>query len=145
MKYKKIDSSTVVISLAPGDEIIDRMNAFFEIEKIGNARFFGIGAVNKAELAHFRVDNKKYSSRIFEEPMEIANLTGNVFLFEGKPLVHAHATLANDRFETFAGHLVSGVISAACEIILVRLESNLQKSLNVEIGLKLLDLSESIS
>lgn len=141
MKYKKIDKQTYVISLAPGEEIIERLTAFLEQEGIVNAYFSGIGAVKKAELAHYRVDNKKYSAKVFEEPLEVANLTGNAFLFEGKPLVHAHATLANYRFETLAGHLVQGVISAACEILLVKLDSQLQKKHSAGIGLKLLALS----
>jgi len=141
MKYKKIDQRTYVISLAPGEEIIETLDAFLAREKIDNAYFSGIGAVSKAELAHYRVDNKKYSSKVFQEPLEVANLTGNAFLFEGKPLVHAHVTLANDRFETLAGHLVNGVISAACEIVLVKLDSQLQKKYSHEIGLKLLDIT----
>jgi predicted DNA-binding protein with PD1-like motif len=114
MKYEKIDEQTYVISLAPGDEIIEKLDEFLAQERIVNAYFSGIGAVKQAELAHFRVDNRKYSSRVFAEPMEVANLTGNAFLFEGKPLVHAHATLAGERFETAAGHLVKGVEPFFC-------------------------------
>ena len=140
MKYKKIDQRTYVISLAPGEEIIAALDAFLAQERIDNAYFSGIGAVNKAELAHYRVDDKKYSSKVFEEPLEVANLTGNAFLFEGKPLVHAHITLANDRFDILAGHLVNAVISAACEIVLVKLDSQLQKKYSQDIGLKLLSI-----
>ncbi len=143
MKYRKPDNHTYVISLAPGEEIIEKMDLFLDWEKISNAYFTGIGAVKKLELAHYRVDNRKYSSKIFEEPMEIANMTGNVFLFDGKPLVHVHGTFSNDRFETFAGHLVKGIISAACEIILIKLDSDISKKLNEEIGLKLLNIMHS--
>jgi len=138
MKYKKVDENTMVMSLAPGDEIIEKINLVLEQENIKNAFFWGIGALNMAELAHYSVHNKKYSSKVFEEPLELANMTGNAFLFEGKPLVHAHVTLANDRFETIAGHLVKGVISAACEILLSKLNSTLQKKHSSQIGLNLL-------
>ena len=141
MKYKKIDERTYVISLAPGEEIIESLDEFLKEEGIKNAYFSGIGAVKEAELAHYRVDNKKYSSKLFVEPLEVANLTGNAFLFEGKPLVHAHATLANDGFKTIAGHLVKGVISAACEIVLVKLDAQLRKKYSEEIGLKLLTIA----
>jgi uncharacterized protein len=140
MQYKKVDPNTYVICLAPGEEIIEKINEFLGLEGIVNAYFSGIGAVKSAELAHYRVDNKKYSSKVFEEPLEIANLTGNAFLYESKPLVHAHATLGNDRFETLSGHLVKGYISAACEIVLVNLGSEIQKKDNDEIGLKLLSI-----
>ena len=140
MKYKMVDEHIYVISLAPGEEIIDKINTFLEQEKIDNAYFFGIGALKKAELAHFRVDTRNYSSKVFEEPLELANLTGNAFLHEGKPLVHAHVTLANDRFETIAGHLVSGVISAAGEILVRKLNSKIGKKHSPVIGLKLLNM-----
>lgn len=140
MKYKKGDPGTFVISLAPGEEIIERLNDFLMQENIGNAYFLGIGALKKAELAHYRVDNKKYSSKIFEEPLELANMTGNVFLYDGKPMVHAHVTLGNDKFESFSGHLVSGIISAACEIVLKKLNSEFEKKHSHVIGLKLLSI-----
>lgn len=140
MQYKKVDEQTYVISLGPGEEIIEKLNEFLEQERIVNAYFSGIGAVKQAELAHYRVDYQKYSSQVFEEPMEVANLTGNAFLFEGKPLVHAHAILGSERFEAAAGHLVKGVISGACEIVLVKMNSELQKQHSPEIGLKLLSI-----
>lgn len=141
MQFKKIDPITYVIALAPGEEIMEQINTFLVNEKIDNAYFSGIGAVQKAELAHFRVDTKKYSSRQFDEPLEITNITGNAYLFEGKPLVHAHATLSDDGFATYGGHLVSAVISAACEITLVKLNTSLKKRVYEDVGLKLLDLN----
>lgn len=140
MKYKKIDHQTYVISLAPSDEIIAKLNLFLTQEKIDNAYFFGIGALKSVELAHYRVDTKKYSAKSFNEPMEITNLTGNVFLYDNQPLVHAHVTLGKESFETIGGHLVNGVVAAACEIILVKLPSELKKRESPQIGLKILDM-----
>jgi predicted DNA-binding protein with PD1-like motif len=140
MKYRETDNKTYVICLAPGEEIIGKINEFLDKEKIVNAYFSGIGACKHTELAHYSVADRKYSSRVFEEPLEIANLTGNAYLYEGKPLVHAHATMGNQRFETLSGHLVKGVVSAACEIVLVKLESQIQKKYSEDIGLKLLSI-----
>jgi len=124
--------------MAPGDEIIETITGILTEEAIQNASFSGIGALKVAELAHYRVDTRKYSSKVFEEPLEIASMTGNAFLHDNKPLVHVHAVLANDRFETIGGHLVKGVVSAACEIVLFSLESSLEKKYSEEIGLKVL-------
>ena len=140
MKYKMVETNTYVISLAPGEEIVGQLHVFLEQEKIHNAYFWGIGALKRAELAHYRVDTKRYSSKEFEEPLELANLTGNAFVYEDKPLVHAHAALANERFETFGGHLVSAVISSACEIVLVKMNSQLQKKYSPVTGLKVLNI-----
>jgi predicted DNA-binding protein with PD1-like motif len=140
MKYKMIDEHTYVILLAPGEEIVEKLSTFLEQEGIVNAHFSGIGALKMAELAHYRVDTGKYSSRAFEEPLELANLSGNAFLFEGKPLVHAHATLADANFTAIAGHLVSGIISSTAEILVKKLDSKLQKKYSPAIGLKLLNI-----
>ena len=114
------------------------LTQFAEKSKIMNAAFVGIGAVDKAELAHYRVDTKVYSSHIFSEPLEISQLTGNIFLFENKPLVHAHITLGDVRFHTYSGHLKKAIVSAACEITLWTLDTQLSKEMNPQIGLTLL-------
>ena len=145
MKYKKIDAYNYVILMAPDEEVVEQLNNFLEQESIDNACFSGIGALKKAELAHYRVDTRKYSSRVFEEPLELANLSGNAFLFEGKPLVHAHATVADANFTTLAGHLVSGVISSTAEILVKKLDAKLTKKHSPAIGLKLLDLDSDLS
>ena len=135
-----IEAHSYVIVLEPGEEVVEMLGKFLAEEHIANACFSGIGALSRVELAHYRVDTRKYSSRVVEEPLELANLTGNAFLFAGKPLVHAHVTLADANFTTMAGHLVSGVISATAEIIVKRLDSKLEKQHSPAIGLKLLNL-----
>ena len=62
MRYKMIDEHTYVVILAPGEEIVEKLGTFLEQESIDNACFSGIGALKKAELAHYRVDTRKYSS-----------------------------------------------------------------------------------
>ena len=50
--------------------------------------------------------------------MEIAQLSGNVLLKDGKPFVHAHITLVDDEGNTQGGHLGDGTVVFACEFIL---------------------------
>ena len=140
MRYKMIDEHTYVVILALDEEVVEKLGTFLEEESIDNACFSGIGALKKAELAHYRVDTKRYSSRVFEEALELADLSGNAFLFDGKPLVHAHATLADANFTAIAGHLVSGVISSTAEILVKKLDSKFQKKHSPAIGLKLLNI-----
>jgi len=139
MNFRK-EKSNYVVSVEPGEEIISALTSFAVMEKISNASFVAIGAVDKAELAHYRVDTQKYSSKEFSGAYEIANLTGNIFLFEGKPLVHAHITLGDEHFHTFSGHLVNARVSAACEVMLTDFSMKIAKKVNEKIGLKMIDL-----
>lgn len=140
MRYEKVSDDKYLISVAPDEELIEQLNDFLSKEKIMNAYFFGIGAVKSLELGHYKVENKKYYSKVIEEPLEISSMMGNVFLFKEKPLIHAHIVVANDKFETFSGHLAKAVVSAACEIILVKLGSKINRKYSEEIGLNLLDM-----
>jgi hypothetical protein len=140
MKFKKL-KDRYIISISPDEEIVETILDFLVKEKIDNAFLFGIGAINYLELGHYKVENKKYSKKIIKVPLEIANLLGNVFLLNGKPVLHAHITAANDSFETFSGHLGKAIVSAACEIILIQLESKFSRKYSEEIGLNLLDIT----
>jgi hypothetical protein len=51
----------------------------------------------------------------------MVSCVGNVSLSDGKPFVHAHVVLADERGSTKAGHLVEGIVFAA-EVHLRRLE-----------------------
>lgn len=102
--------------------------------------FIGIGALEKAELAHYSVANKKYSSKSFNRPLELTSLCGNVCFSEGKIIVHSHATLADNHFKTIAGHLVEGKVSGTCEIIFFPFNKKIQKVYDKITGLKLMKL-----
>ncbi|MBI2108419.1 DNA-binding protein [Candidatus Woesearchaeota archaeon] len=137
MQFKKIEN-IYVISIGRGEEIIKTLLDFCEKNKIRLGCFSGIGAVNKAELAHYSVETKKYSTKIIEKPLEILNLTGNITAMGGKCYVHAHITLSDDKMNAVGGHLKSAVVSAACEIFLVKTDSEVGRVFDKNIGLNML-------
>jgi predicted DNA-binding protein with PD1-like motif len=75
----------------------------------------GLGAVEKATLAYYDQEKKTYNSFEIERRLEITNLTGNVSLKDGQPMVHAHVTLADEEGRAFGGHLLPGTTVFACE------------------------------
>ena len=102
--------------------------------------FFGIGALNEVELAHYTVENKKYTSKVFKQPLEITNLTGNIATMDNKVYLHCHTTLSDEGMRAIAGHLVEGIIAATCEIVLVKLDMGINRKYDELIGLNLWDL-----
>ena len=140
MHYSKISPNKYLIRLIRGEEINSSIKKFCEKLDIKNAEILGIGSIENPTLAHYRVDTKKYKEKTFKGIFEVTSLIGNVAIFEGEPLVHAHVTISDDDMRSFGGHLVKGVVSATVEIILEYFDSKHTKSYDEEIGLRLWDL-----
>lgn len=139
MRFKKKEN-TYIIRLERGEKIIESVKSFCTENNIKCGYFFGIGALDEAELAHYIVDNKKYTSRIFKQPLEIANLTGNITSMQNKVYLHCHITLGDEEMRAISGHLKEGNIAATCEIILVKLDMEINRKHDDFIGLNLLNI-----
>ena len=139
MRFKKIEN-TYFIKLERGEKIIESIKDFCTKNNIKCGYFFGIGALGEVELAHYVVETKKYSSKAFKQPLEIANLTGNIAAMDNKVYLHCHATLSDEEMIAIAGHLVEGIVAATCEIVLVKMDMETNRKYDELIGLNLWDL-----
>lgn len=139
MKFKKTKQG-YLIRLDGGERIVDSITTFCLTNDIEGGYFWGIGAVSEAELMYYNPAAKKYSSKMIVAPLEIASLTGNVSILEGEWLVHAHCVLSDPRMQTFAGHLKEGIVSATCEIVLIRIDETIRRKHDDKLGLNLLDV-----
>ena len=54
--------------------------------------------------------------------------------------VHCHAVFSNANMEAIAGHLKDAIVSATCEIFLVKLDGEIERKYDDNIGLNLMDL-----
>jgi predicted DNA-binding protein with PD1-like motif len=72
-----------------------------------------VGALKRAEIGYYDQENHEYRGIEIDRPMEIASLIGNLSIRDGKPFLHAHATLADSEGNVKGGHLTSGTIFAA--------------------------------
>ncbi|MCK4532030.1 MAG: DUF296 domain-containing protein, partial [Candidatus Aenigmarchaeota archaeon] len=63
-----------------------------------------------------------------------------VSLSEGKLKVHAHVIIGDKEFRTFGGHLVEGIVLPTCEIVFFPFEEMIERKMDGETGLALLDL-----
>lgn len=139
MKSKKIENRHI-IRLERGEKIIEGIKDFCTKNNIKLGYFFGIGALDEAELAHYTVENKKYTSKVLKQPLEIVSLIGNITTMDNEVYLHCHITLGDEEMKAIAGHLKDGKISATCEIILVELEGEINRKHDDFIGLNLLDI-----
>ena len=90
-------------------------------KEIGAGSFTAIGALKRAKLGYYDQKNRKYREMMIEAPHELVSCVGNVSLSEGKPFVHAHVVLGDEKGNTKAGHLLEGIVFAA-EVHLRQLE-----------------------
>ena len=139
MKFEKI-KDTYFIRVERGEKIIETLKQFCTKNDIKCGYFFGIGALGEAELAHYIVENKKYTSKTCKQPLEIVNMNGNITTMNKEVYLHCHIALSDEKMNAIAGHLKEGIISATCEIILVRLNATINRKYHDFTGLNLLDI-----
>ena len=139
MKFKKIND-TYIVRLDRGEKIIETLKNFCNAEKIKCGYFFGIGSLDEAELSHYIVRNKKYTSEKYIQPLEIVNLTGIITTMDNEVYLHCHAVLSDVQMESIAGHLKEGIVGATAEIVLIKLDCMINRKYDEKIGLNLMNL-----
>jgi predicted DNA-binding protein with PD1-like motif len=88
--------------------------------------FFGLGAVQNAELYFYDQDTKEYDAIEFDEPLEVAACVGNVSWLDGERFAHTHAVCSREDGSTIAGHLNAGTVFAG-EIYLREFDAHLER------------------
>src|SRR3989338_4069321 len=138
MKHQQL-GNTFVLLLSTGERIIESVTAFCKEKNISAAQFTALGAMKEAELGFYNLETKTYKWKKANAELEIDNITGNVALFDGEPLVHAHATVSDSEMHSFGGHLKEAVVGASCEIFLQPLHGKLERKYDDTTGLKLIN------
>ncbi len=137
MKYRKEGSHYIVI-LDKGDEVVESLTSFVAEQGIEGGLIRGIGGVSNVTLGFFDTAKKEYLRKEFSGFYELANLTGDISLVEGKPFCHLHAVISDAEMRPFAGHLFAATVSATGEIIITPGE-RAERRFDEEIGLNLIE------
>jgi predicted DNA-binding protein with PD1-like motif len=113
MDYTRVEAAgEYVARLEHGRDWRGQIEAFAEEEGIDAAFFFGLGAVQDAELLFYDQDEQIYESLAFDEPLEMTPAVGNISWLDGERFAHTHATLSRDDGTVIAGHLASATTFA---------------------------------
>lgn len=104
--------------ISGGEDLLAAFQDFCRSRGVSFARLEAIGTVRKARLGYFEQGSKQYQWLELDQPLEITNLTGNVSIRDGQPMVHAHLTLSDQEGRAFGGHLGPGTVVFACEFFL---------------------------
>ena len=116
---QQIQSGGLIMGkLGHGGDMLEEITGICTRENIRLGRIEAIGAVRRARLAYYDQQEREYRYFTIDRPLEITKLTGNVSIKEGKPMVHAHITLADEDGKMYGGHLGPGTLVFACELII---------------------------
>jgi len=137
MKYEKFENRYVV-RLEKGEDIIQMITELCKDEGIRLGYFMGLGAVSIIEIGLFEPNEKKYYPNVYEQPMEITSLHGNITEMDGKCYIHCHGVFGDIDNKCFSGHVKKAVVGPTCEIIIIKMDGSVDRYFDKGIGLNLL-------
>lgn len=138
MKYKKFGNKYVV-RIEKGEELVETLKNFCRKEEIKLGTISGIGASNKITLGLFKTDTKEYVSNEYQGDYEITSLLGNISRKDGEIYLHLHANIADIDGKVKGGHLSLAVISATFETVIEKVDGEVDRYFDEEIGLNLFE------
>ena len=137
MEYKKIDDKHYVIRIDKDEEVLSKITELCDKEDIKCGSVVGLGAASYVKVGLFNTVEKQYHSKDFSGPMEITSLIGNISKMDNKTYLHFHINLCNEEMNVFGGHLNECIIGATCELVLTKLDGDVLREYDSEIGLNL--------
>jgi uncharacterized protein len=143
MRWKQIENQPKVFALIfeTGDEIASVLRQFAKEQGLGGSSFKAIGALSYAKLGWFNWDTKKYQpASVLNEQVELLSLIGDIALKDGEPQVHAHLVVGRSDGTAHGGHLIEARVRPTCELILTESPIHLQKKLDPESGIPLIQI-----
>ena len=94
-------------------------------------------------MGYYNQQDQEYHFLDLNQTLEITNLTGNISIKDGTPVVHAHVTFSDRDGRAYGGHLAMGTIVFACEVAIQVLEGpKFERGFNQETGLPLWKMNE---
>jgi uncharacterized protein len=132
---------TILGQIARDKDLYNEITRIAQENNITVGRVTGMGAVQRAKLAYYDQKTMKYYDIVIEEAMEIVSLYGNISVKDGRPFVHAHVVLSDERGNGKGGHLLAGGTPVfACEVTIEELEGpELIRGFDEKTGLALWD------
>ena len=138
MKVFLQDNQRYVLRFDKGEEVVGGLKKFLSEKQITAGTFNAIGACSMAELSYFNLETKAYENKTFNEDLEIVSLTGNSAVLGGEVALHCHGVLSGPDFVAHGGHINKLVVSATCEVFLIKLDGKMERKLDEKTGLNLL-------
>src|ERR1700688_2647003 len=122
-----------------GDEAFSGLLEFAEKYHVTSAHFTAIAALNGATLGWFDPQRKMYKKIPINGQREVIAMSGDIALYQGKPVVHAHMVVGSSDGTTRAGHVLAAYVSPTLEGMVTVDPVAMQKRFDPETDLTLID------
>jgi len=122
-----------------GDEAFSGLAEFAEKYHVTSAHFTAIGALNGATLAWFDPQRKMYKKIPINGQREAIGMSGDIALYQGKPIVHTHMVVAGPDGTTHGGHVLEAYVSPTLEVMVTVDPVTMQKRFDPTTDLTLID------
>lgn len=105
-----------LIRLEKGEETVSSLSSFIGRRRIGAGVIQGIGAIRNLRIGYFDAPRKSYRTTTIRKTVEVVSLSGNVSYLNGRPFVHLHVAVADDKHRLRGGHLFHGEVAVTLEL-----------------------------
>jgi predicted DNA-binding protein with PD1-like motif len=94
-----------------GDEAFSGLLELAEKYHVTSAHFSAIGSVNGATLGWFDPQRKMYKKIPIRGQHEVIRISGDIALYQGKPVVHTHMSVGAAEGTTRGGYVLAAYVS----------------------------------
>jgi hypothetical protein len=122
-----------------GDEAFSGLQEFAENYHVTSAHFTAIGAVSGATIAWFDPQRKMYKKIPIDGQHEVIGMSGDIAVYQGKPVVHTHMVVGASDGTTRAGHVLAANVSPTLEVMVIVDPVTMHKRFDPETDLTLID------
>jgi predicted DNA-binding protein with PD1-like motif len=131
-----------LLKLSRGEKVISSLVEFCQEKNISSAWLQGVGAVKNTNIGYYDLEKREYFFTLFPEDREVASMSGNVALVDGKPFVHLHAVLSacGKSLASVGAHIQEAEVAVTLEVYLTVFDAPLERAYDEETGLKLLTI-----
>lgn len=136
MQYRK-SGNTYLVRFDLGEDIVENLKKLCEEEKILLGRVEAIGATDHAVIGVYDLNTREYHPETIREFMEIVSLNGNITAMDGKPYIHLHAALADQRHTVHGGHVIEMRVGATCEMFVTVFDGAVGRRKDESLGINL--------
>jgi len=112
------ESKTYVLIFSAGDELRSGLTEFALKYDVKSAHYTAIGDASSVKLGWYDYDRKMFKVIPVNEPAEVSSLTGDIAIFNGKPVAHTHVNVATADGISHGGHLLEMIVGPTLEVFL---------------------------
>jgi predicted DNA-binding protein with PD1-like motif len=122
-----------------GDEVYSGLQEFAEKYHVTSAHFTAIGALNDATVGWFNPQRKMYKKIPISGQHELIGMSGDIALYQGRPVVHTHMVVGGPDGTTHAGHVLEAYASPTVEAMVTVDPVTMRKRFDPATDLTLID------